>query len=70
MVRARRACRECRREDCRTYVGARFGTCLACVRPGMTQSLGADCSPPGISPSPCGGHGPRKAGCTSPARWA
>eukprot|EP00966_Prymnesium_polylepis_P212353 4919308-Prymnesium_polylepis.1 len=30
------------------------------VRPGMTQSSGADCSAPGISPCPfCGGHGRR-----------
>eukprot|EP00966_Prymnesium_polylepis_P249175 5760963-Prymnesium_polylepis.1 len=35
----------------RTYVGARFGTFFACP-PGMTQSLGADCSAPGISPCP------------------
>eukprot|EP00966_Prymnesium_polylepis_P300016 6932973-Prymnesium_polylepis.1 len=30
-------------------VGARFGTCIPCP-PGMTQSLGVDCPPPGISP--------------------
>eukprot|EP00966_Prymnesium_polylepis_P228676 5292044-Prymnesium_polylepis.1 len=32
------------------------------VRPGMALTSGADCSAPGISPCPFGGHGPREAG--------
>ena len=62
------------RPHCHTYTCTMWvpdlGLALR-VCPGMTQSSGADLArPPGFLPAPCGGHGPRKAGFTSPARWA
>eukprot|EP00966_Prymnesium_polylepis_P219955 5088253-Prymnesium_polylepis.1 len=58
-------------EDLFFCVSVQFGTFFACP-PGMTQSLGTDCSAPGISACPLRGSRPTygKAGCTSPAWWA
>eukprot|EP00966_Prymnesium_polylepis_P308388 7126564-Prymnesium_polylepis.1 len=50
----------CGRTDwVRTHIHTsyRFGIFFACP-PGMTQSLGADCSAPGISPCPFRGSRP------------